>query len=750
MRTCANWVAMMTLVLLSGLRGGAEAGIIGNTLSSRSSASDGQPTVLWTNAFGAPTSGSADSVEAFFQGSTNTFELFQLRPTGTAQQFDVIARSGTITPSGALNTVQSYPLPNGAFQLLQGDMVAHYGRGLPWTASLATPAAHNNQRIYWPSPSSPSVGNTITLGTGGFPTSSIQRDYAWSVEIDPLFQTVGNGAGWGTSAPDSVASILVVMDNDPFTVNGQLRTWQFFNHSAISGVRNITPALLRDTGGTVEVIGVGTTRVGADTGFQQYDFDLVAGTDLVSVGDLFGFYYGDQSGGNAGSVQYSAMGSLNVRLFADANGINLGDLYTTPAHTLNRYYAANATVVYPEPTSLVLIGMGLGVLARRRRRRGKGNGTALVALALAVVLALGSGSASANAITVGQDLDNRSSLDGSTGNLFAAEVFGFREGTADQWSIRSTAGAYAGTRNITPVVLEQTGSGGLGSFTLLGIGTTRSISHTAAVQSFDFGLTSGTDRMGPRRYFGWIDSDAGAAANAGTISYDTGGSTDHFTLYRSNPGALAVGNTYGVTSNLQRRYSLQVDVDTGGAEAVGNGASQRANTDGATGAVFVLDDPFTRTNYVSEWAFWSWSPGNRQITPLIFEEVAGNYLLRGVGTSRLVPAQQGTITYDFGLQSGSAVVDASYYFGWVDALIDYANGSAAGNQGVVRWADDEFFSAEVRWFGTGGTFLPGTDFGAGSHLVRAYSIQAIAVPEPGTLSLLGLGGLALLRRRRRK
>jgi len=51
-----------------------------------------------------------------------------------------------------------------------------------------------------------------------------------------------------------------------------------------------------------------------------------------------------------------------------------------------------------------------------------------------------------------------------------------------------------------------------------------------------------------------------------------------------------------------------------------------------------------------------------------------------------------------------------------------------------------------------GAFTPGADFGGGTLLPRAYSVQAIAtfIPEPATLTLLGLGALALLRRRRRR
>jgi len=170
------------------------------------------------------------------------------------------------------------------------------------------------------------------------------------------------------------------------------------------------------------------------------------------------------------------------------------------------------------------------------------------AVAFAALLSLGTAVILADSITIGQELTNRANLDGGQGNLFGAEVFGFREGTVRRWSIRSGTAAYTGTRSITPVILEQTAAGGLGSVTVRGIGTPRALTHSVDVQTFDFGLQSGSASMGPRHYFGWVDGDGAGAVNQGTISYGGG---NHHTLWFGGGGVVTTGRVYSA-SNLNR------------------------------------------------------------------------------------------------------------------------------------------------------------------------------------------------------
>ncbi len=347
-------------------------GVLGNeTSTDRAVVEDTAAGTFWTNAYGAPVAGTVSEVTLRFQGQSGAFELFQLRPTGIANQYNVIARSGAITPSGAIGEELACAFPGGAgaateFHLQPGDMLGHYGQGLAFTIKGNTVAAHNNQYIYTNAPSAPS--GVITLGEGGFPRSVHSADYAWSVDLPGFVETVGPGAGKAGS-PDGATRLLVVLDHDPFTKAGVLSTWQWFNDTSGTGGRKLTPVLLRTVDDVLTSVGIGTTRIGGENGFQQYGFDLVAGTDAVQPGDLFGFYYGDSTGEtHAGSVQFAGLsGGPTVRLFSDHNGVQLGDTYTNAAYTLNRWYSINASTV-PEPGAWILLvsALAFGLLVRRR------------------------------------------------------------------------------------------------------------------------------------------------------------------------------------------------------------------------------------------------------------------------------------------------------------------------------------------------------------------------------------------------
>ena len=343
-------------------------GVLGNDTSThRTNSSDGVTTVFWTNAYGAPVAGTVSEVTVRYQGDSGSFELFQLRPTGLPEQYSVIARSGSITPSGTSGTILTYAFPGGSgaateFHLQPGDMLAHYGRNLPYTLDTHSAALGNHQRICFPVNTAPSVNGTISFSDYGGTT---RRDFAWSVELPGFVETIGAGAGKAPDGPDADTH-LVVLDDAPFTAPGKLTTWQWFNDTENTGDRNLTPVLLRDVDDTLTAIGIGATRVGNVNGFQQFAFDLVAGTNVVEPGDLFGFYYGDGTSAGAGSVQYreSALGPA-VRLFSGIEGIGLGELGGTSI-SANRWYSINASTI-PEPgTSMLLLLASVCALLVRR------------------------------------------------------------------------------------------------------------------------------------------------------------------------------------------------------------------------------------------------------------------------------------------------------------------------------------------------------------------------------------------------
>lgn len=368
--------AIMTSLVVSIVSLPAQAGLVGNELSARTAAADGDTRVLYSNWYSTPVASTVDSVDIFFQGDTTTFNLFVLRPTGVTNQYDVVYDSGTIMPSGTPNTTISLALPNGPANVQPGDVFAHYGRGIPFSDANNLNAV-NPQFIHYPSPAAPVDSTTITLGSASFPSSTIIRDYASAVNVPGVLEQVG----WGTTQGplvDTAAGVTGVMDDHGFTLEGKVDQWHFFSDSSATD-RFVTPLLFEVNGdGTFDIVGVGTPRQNTNAGLQMHEFELVAGTDEVGPGIVPGWWDGNFLTGiaNLGVIEWkNGIGTGSIPLFQDLNGVALGEIYGPGSNSgfgtapFVRQYSINfSTQAIPEPATAMLAMFGAAGLMLRRRR----------------------------------------------------------------------------------------------------------------------------------------------------------------------------------------------------------------------------------------------------------------------------------------------------------------------------------------------------------------------------------------------
>lgn len=161
---------------------------IGNRIVSMLQASDGAQNVFYSNQV-AMRGGIANSVEVFNQGVGGTFQMFQLRPTATAGEFEVIYDSGVMTTLGGPIGAMDILFPNGETSVMDGDIFAHFGRGIPFNIGSVLQEGDggiNRLLINFPADlSNVTIGNTITLdgNTGGLPVFNQAREYAWAVNV---------------------------------------------------------------------------------------------------------------------------------------------------------------------------------------------------------------------------------------------------------------------------------------------------------------------------------------------------------------------------------------------------------------------------------------------------------------------------------------------------------------------------------------------------------------------------------------
>ena len=343
--------------------------------------------------------------------------------------------------------------------------------------------------------------------------------------------------------------------------------------------------------------------------------------------------------------------------------------------------------------------------------------------------------ATAGTITLGDPVIDRALDDGAIGAMFVQPEPLF-QGQMTNWNFfdNDTPG-----QQVTPLIFQRTGPG---AFRIAGIGTTRT-STGGGAQSFSFGLTSGSDLTGSDYYFGWKDGSNGTD-NAGTMDF---GFTQHAVRYLgAGHTSFSVGNSKSVVLDIAygfpgRSYSLQFTQTVTGS-ATGDQAVARELTDGAVGSIFAGNDALPIGQPVTHWAFFDMNAADfgQSVTPLLMENVAGSYVIRGIGTPRTSNAEGGQV-FGFGLVSGTDTpANGNYLIGWKDGT----NGT--NNDGVFDYDDNAADS--VVYFATHTTFSDGEILGGGTALARSYSIRYLSIPEPGTAPLALLAALGLCRRRR--
>lgn len=336
----------------------------------------------------------------------------------------------------------------------------------------------------------------------------------------------------------------------------------------------------------------------------------------------------------------------------------------------------------------------------------------------------------AAAVTIGNDLVDRSLHDGASGSIFFAWEDAV-SGSVGTWGFFDND--FAG-REITPVIMKAVGN----QYVITGIGTTRT-SDGSGAQTHSFDVVSGDGNLGIGEVFGWKDGGNGTN-NPGVPEYDNGGG-ETVTWHGGGQTSFATGDALNIAGNFGRTYSIMAEVEPGDG-LVGNLLVNRGSNDGASGSIFVLDDPFADPGKLAEWSFYDNDTPGREITPLLLKQDGANWEIIGIGETQTSDGS-GAQHFDFNLLAGSDHTGSGIYFGWKDG------GNGSNNQGVADF-DNNTGDPNIIWLGAGRTsFGVGDSYGVSGQFGRTYSIQAFALPEPTTAAFGLLGGVALGMRRRR-
>ncbi|MBX2851129.1 MAG: PEP-CTERM sorting domain-containing protein [Phycisphaeraceae bacterium] len=207
----------------------------------------------------------------------------------------------------------------------------------------------------------------------------------------------------------------------------------------------------------------------------------------------------------------------------------------------------------------------------------------------------------------------------------------------------------------------------------------------------------------------------GSSADAG---WDTGWDTDF-----SSTGTLEVVGGQ-VVASLDARHRI------------GRVLTTPAGTDGSTLFVGFDYDPGTRFNAIE---FNNGEVGGTDRTSFLGEENEGllEFLTGSAGTTEQIDlgSPTGTNRYVVQFNFGAANADTAQVF---------LNGVSVGTTSTPT--DLTFDRINIAAFTQNGDTTGGID--AFDNLVIATTFEEANIPEPGSLALLGLGGLLIARRRR--
>jgi hypothetical protein len=117
-----------------------------------------------------------------FASAGNTLTAYVLQPTTTPDQFTVVYSSSLFTvPAVASSQIVTFSAGSVPFMTLAGDLIAFYGQGVPVDVTGA-----GTSELVYPTPDAPTLDQTITLGSAGFPIYPQNRFYSFGADVTPV------------------------------------------------------------------------------------------------------------------------------------------------------------------------------------------------------------------------------------------------------------------------------------------------------------------------------------------------------------------------------------------------------------------------------------------------------------------------------------------------------------------------------------------------------------------------------------